>query len=66
MLSAYENQKIKCIGMGIRPKGYVEELLRIVGLENTDARKGAGSYSLGMRQRLGIALALVGEGHRKQ
>jgi len=60
-LSAYENLKIKCIGMGIKPKGHVEELLRIVGLENTDTRKGAGSYSLGMRQRLGIALALVGD-----
>ena len=60
-LSAYENLKIKCIGMGIKPKGYVENLLKTVGLENTDAKKGAGSYSLGMRQRLGIALALVGD-----
>jgi ABC-2 type transport system ATP-binding protein len=60
-LSAYENVKIKCIGMGIKPKGYVESLLKTVGLENTDAKKGAGSYSLGMRQRLGIALALVGD-----
>ena len=59
-LSAYENLKIKCIGMGINPKGHVEELLKIVGLENTDTKKGAGSYSLGMKQRLGIALALVG------
>ena len=60
-LSAYENLKIKCIGMGIRPDGCVPELLRIVGLENTDRKKGAASYSLGMRQRLGIALALVGD-----
>ena len=60
-LSAYENLKIKCIGMGISPKGYVEELMKTAGLENTDAKKGAGSYSLGMRQRLGIALALVGD-----
>ena len=60
-LSAYENLKIKCIGAGIKPKGYVEELLKTVGLENTDDKKGAGSYSLGMRQRLGIALALVGD-----
>ena len=59
--SAYENLKIKCIGMGIKPKGYVENLLKTVGLENTDTKKGAGSYSLGMRQRLGIALALVGD-----
>ena len=60
-LSAQENLKIKCIGMGIKPDGYVENLLKTVGLENTDAKKGAGSYSLGMRQRLGIALALVGD-----
>lgn len=60
-LSAYENLKIKCIGVGIKPKGYIEELLKTVGLENTDEKKGAGSYSLGMRQRLGIALALVGD-----
>ena len=60
-LSAYENLKIKCIGMGINPKGYVEDLLKTVGLENVDRKKGAGSYSLGMRQRLGIALALVGD-----
>ena len=60
-LSAYENLKIKCIAMGIRPKGYVEELLKTDGLEHTDDKKGAGSYSLGMRQRLGIALALVGD-----
>ena len=60
-LSAYENLKIKCIGMGIRPDGYVEELLRTVGLENTDRKKPAGAYSLGMRQRLGIGLALVGD-----
>ena len=60
-LSAKENLKIKCIGMGVRPNGYVEELLKTTGLENTDDKKGAGSYSLGMRQRLGIALALVGD-----
>ena len=60
-LSAYENLKIKCIGMGIRPRGYVEELLKVIGLENTDMKKPAGSYSLGMRQRLGIGLALVGD-----
>ena len=60
-LSAYENLKIKCIAMGIRPGGYVEGLLKTIGLENTDAKKGAGSYSLGMRQRLGIGLALVGD-----
>ena len=60
-LSAWENLKIKCIGSGVRARGYVEELLKTVGLENTDMKKPAGSYSLGMRQRLGIGLALVGD-----
>ena len=59
--SAYDNLKIKCLGMGIKPKGYVEQLLETVGLENVDRKKGAGSFSLGMRQRLGIGLALVGD-----
>lgn len=58
--SAYENLKIKCVGIGINPKGYVEELLKTVGLENTDKKKKASAYSLGMRQRLGIGPALVG------
>ena len=59
--SAYENLKIKCLAMGINPNGYVEEMLKLIGLENTDRKKGSGSYSLGMRQRLGIGLAMVGE-----
>ena len=60
-LSAWENLKIKCIGSGVHARGYVEELLKTVGLEDTDRKKPAGSYSLGMRQRLGIGLALVGD-----
>lgn len=60
-LSAQENLKIKCIGMGVPYKGTVESLLATVGLENVDKRKLASSFSLGMRQRLGIALALVGD-----
>ena len=59
-LSAYENLKIKCLAMGIQPKGYVEQLLELIGLENTERNKPAGAFSLGMRQRLGIGLALVG------
>ncbi|MBR4458912.1 MAG: ATP-binding cassette domain-containing protein [Clostridia bacterium] len=59
--SAYENLKIKCMARGIKPAGYVENLLKTVGLGDTDMKKGAGAYSLGMRQRLGIALAMVGD-----
>ena len=59
--SAFDNLKIKCIATGMKSRGYVEEILKTVGLENTDLKKPAGSYSLGMRQRLGIGLALVGD-----
>lgn len=59
-MSATENLRLKCIAMGCYSKSYVDKLLNIVGLENTGT-KNAGSFSLGMRQRLGIALALVGD-----
>ena len=59
-LSAYENLKIKSIALGCYSKQYVNELLELVGLENA-GKKDSGSFSLGMRQRLGIALALVGD-----
>ena len=39
---------------------YVDGLLKTVGLEDTGKKK-VGSFSLGMRQRLGIALALAGD-----
>ena len=38
-----------------------DELLELVGLDRSAARKRVRQYSLGMRQRLGIAHALLGE-----
>ena len=40
--------------------GRVDEVLALAGLQ-TSARRKAGGYSLGMRQRLGIAAALLGD-----
>lgn len=60
-LTAAENLRLKCIAMGVRnSREMIASLLEIVGLSDT-GRKRAGKFSLGMKQRLGIALALVGE-----
>jgi ABC-2 type transport system ATP-binding protein len=42
------------------PERRVEEVLRLVGIEAV-ARRRAGKFSLGMAQRLGIAVALLGD-----
>lgn len=39
----------------------VDEVLALVGLDGAAGGKRAGAYSLGMRQRLGLAAALLGE-----
>jgi ABC-2 type transport system ATP-binding protein len=39
----------------------VEEMLTLVGLSGTEAKRRLRNYSLGMRQRLGIANALMGD-----
>ena len=58
-MSAAENLRVKCLAMGIRKKGEIEEILDIVGLGDTGKKK-VKNFSLGMKQRLGIALALMG------
>jgi ABC-2 type transport system ATP-binding protein len=46
--------------MGLSPRR-VEEMLALVSLSATEADRRVGNYSLGMRQRLGIAAALIGD-----
>lgn len=60
-LSGMDNLMIKAYALGVaNPKLHCQELLKFVGLAEA-ADKNAGGYSLGMRQRLGIALALIGD-----
>lgn len=57
-LTGYQNLKILASLKGIIGKKEIREVLLQVGLD-PDMRKPVGKYSLGMRQRLGIAQAIM-------
>ena len=57
--SGRNHLRVLADGMGI-PVARVEEMIRLVGLAEAADRR-VGAYSLGMRQRLGIAAALLGD-----
>lgn len=57
-LTARENLLINAKIMGVHKKNAIEEALEIVGLQDEN-KKLVGKYSLGMKQRLGIARALL-------
>lgn len=59
-LTATENLKVQYEILGLPSFEGLSELLKLVDLENTGKKK-AKNFSLGMRQRLGIAIALVGD-----
>lgn len=58
-MTAKENLKQQYRILGMPSFDGIDEILELVGLENT-GRKKAKNFSLGMRQRLGIAVALCG------
>lgn len=58
-MTARENLEVSRLIRNIAGKEAVEEVLKLVGLENTGKKK-VKNFSLGMRQRLGIANALLG------
>ena len=57
---AFDNLKLKCLLCGIHDDDYIRKLISRVGLREAGNRK-VRRFSLGMKQRLGIALALVGD-----
>lgn len=59
-MTAEDNLEVIRLQYGIKEKKCIKELLKTVGLEDTGTKK-AKDFSLGMKQRLGIAMALIGK-----
>ena len=57
-MTAYQNMEIQRIQRGIPDKTVIEKTLNMVSLKDT-GKKSVRNFSLGMRQRLGIAIALL-------
>lgn len=61
-MSAYDNLKTQAEILGINDESKIYSVLSEVGLDDVAGeKKHAGNFSLGMRQRLGIAMALLGD-----
>lgn len=58
-MTARDNLRWQYRVLGLPNDDGIDEILGLVGLENTGKKK-AKNFSLGMRQRLGIAIALAG------
>ena len=58
-MTAEDNLKQQALVIGLPNYESIPEILKLVGLENTGKKK-ARNFSLGMKQRLGIAVALIG------
>lgn len=58
-MTAEDNLKQQYRILGMPSYDGIDDILRLVGLENTGKKK-ARNFSLGMKQRLGIAIALAG------
>lgn len=59
-MTAEENLRQQYLVLGLPSFDEIPQLLKLVGLENTGKKK-AKNFSLGMKQRLGIAIALAGD-----
>lgn len=59
-MTARQNLEVQRKLLGVKEKNKTEEILDIIGLKDT-GRKKAKNFSLGMKQRLAIGLALMGD-----
>ena len=60
VMTAMENMEVQCLLLGITDKSVSGKLLEIVNLNDTGKKK-AKDFSLGMKQRLMVALALLSD-----
>lgn len=58
-LTARENLQVRTLALGL-PESRIAEVLAVVDLAHT-GKKRAGQFSMGMKQRLGIAIALLNQ-----
>lgn len=58
-LTAKENLKVRTTVLGV-PSSRIDEVLKTVDLTDTGSKR-AGQFSMGMKQRLGIAIALLNQ-----
>lgn len=59
-MTAYQNLEIHQIGIGMLDKQIINKVLMLVGLSDTDNKR-VKNFSLGMKQRLSIAIALLND-----
>lgn len=59
-MTAYENLEVHRLQKGIPGKDCIKKTLELVGLMDTGKKK-AKNFSLGMKQRLGLAIALLSD-----
>ena len=59
-LTARQNMLIQWKLLGNKNKAIIDEMLKLVGLQDVGKKK-VKNFSLGMKQRLGIAMTLMGE-----
>ncbi len=57
-MTAYQNMEVQRIQRGIPDKSIIDKTLKLVGLADTGKKK-VRNFSLGLKQRLGIAIALL-------
>lgn len=58
-MTAFDNMRLQAVAMGVYQKDKIFDLLQLVGLGNVGNKK-VKNYSMGMKQRLGIGIALIG------